>query len=95
MIQFSAKDAHDYSTGGAGYACYFETDHSHYFSYNSYYKLSGDYEQVTAVISQFVNAHKTACELSLEKLSQELHERGSDFGEWETLPEELEKYKVE
>ena len=92
-IHFSAKDAHDYSSGGAGYGLSFEANADRYFSYNSSYKLSGDYDHVTSLIQQFIESHKTECELLFERLAKEPHEQG-DFGEFMILPEELEKYRV-
>jgi len=57
-IRFSAKDAHDVSSGGSGWGCSFDNEKGRYLQYNSTYKLSGDYEKVTDMIQQFVEAHK-------------------------------------
>ena len=57
-IQFSAKDAHDYSSGGSGWGCSFDNEKGRYLQYNSTYKLSGDYEKVTNMIQQFIDAHQ-------------------------------------
>lgn len=92
-VQFSAIDAHDYSVGGSGYGYSFESASNQYFYYDSSYKLLGNYSDVSSLIQQFIKAHKTDCEMIFEKLSRMPHERGS-FGEFRTLPEELEKYRV-
>lgn len=93
MIRFSAKDAHDTSSGGEGYAFAFEKDSKQYFYYNDTFKLSGDYEQVRTLVLQFIDAHKTECELLFERLSKAPHEKG-EMGEFDTLPEELKPYEV-
>ena len=57
-IRFSAKDAHDVSSGGEGWGCSFDNGKGRYLQFNSTYKLSGDYEKVTDLIKQFVDAHQ-------------------------------------
>ena len=94
LVRFSAKDAHDTSSGGEGYAIAFEQDAKQYFFYNDSYKLSGDYEKVETLILQFIETHKTECEKRMEELSKEPHE-SRFFGEFETLPEELKPYEVQ
>lgn len=91
-VQFSAIDAHDYSVGGEGYSYSFESASDQYFYYDSSYKLSGNYSDASSLIQQFINAHKTDCEMLFKKLSGMPHEQG-EFGEFKTLPKELEKYR--
>lgn len=91
-VQFSAIDAHDYSVGGEGYSYSFESASDQYFYYDNSYKLSGNYSQVSSLIQQFINAHKTDCEMLFVKLSEMPHEQG-EFGEFKTLPKKLEKYR--
>ena len=92
-IEFSAIDTDDDRVGGAGDGYSFESNSSMYLYYDSSYNLSGNYRQVSSLIQQFIEAHKTKCEMLFEKLSRKPHERGH-FGEFRTLPKELEKYKV-
>ena len=74
LVHFSAKDAHDTSSGGDGYAIAFEQDAKQYFVYNDSYKLAGDYKKVESLILQFIETHKTECEKRMEELSKEPHE---------------------
>ena len=70
-IRFSAKDAHDASSGGSGWGCSFDNEKGRYLQYNSSYELSGDYEKVTDMIQQFINAHQPEGMKSLEELENE------------------------
>ena len=92
-VRFSAKDSHDHSTGGAGYAYSFETEAGQYFHYNNSFKLSGDYGRAEDLIQQFISAHRTPCELLFKKYAAMPHKRAR-FGEFEELPEALKKYKM-
>lgn len=91
-VQFSAIDTHDYSVGGEGYGYSFESASDQYFYYDNSYKLSGNYSQVSSLIQQFINSHKTDCEMLFEKLKKIPHEPG-EFGVFRILPKELEKYR--
>ena len=92
-IRFSAKDAHDYSSGGSGWGCSFDNEKGHYLQYNSTYALSGDYAKVTEMILQFAEAHKPEGLRLFDALKAEPHEKPT-FGEFEELPEALKPYTV-
>ena len=68
-IRFSAKDAHDVSSGGDGWACSFDNGEGRYLQFNNTYKLSGDYEKVTDLIKQFVDAHQPEGAANIQKSS--------------------------
>lgn len=65
-IRFSAKDAHDISSGGSGWGCCFDNENGRYLQFNSSYNLSGDYEKVTDMILQFTEDHKPECQRLFE-----------------------------
>jgi hypothetical protein len=56
-IQFSVKNIDDTSSGGSGWAYSFETADGRYMYFNSKDKLSGNYEEVIKIISQFIENH--------------------------------------
>ena len=70
-IRFSAKDAHDVSSGGDGWACSFDNGEGRYLQFNNTYKFSGDYEKVTYLIKQFVDAHQPEGVKHLDELEDE------------------------
>jgi hypothetical protein len=77
--------------GGSGFSYSFEINSDIYLKYTNDSELYGDYKEVSTLINQFIELHKTDCQLLFEKLSKKPHECG-DFGEFKTLPKELEKY---
>ena len=92
-IHFSATKIRDLEpVGASGYSYSFESNSNEYLHYNKYYELKGDYGQVSSLIQQFISSHETECEILFRKLSREPHERG-DFGEFRTLPKDLERYQ--
>ena len=92
-IKFSAKDSHDTSSGGSGYYYAFSTSDKDYFHFNSSYKLSGDIGSACELIQSFIKSHTTDGLAAFQRLSAAPHERAV-LGEFEELPEELEKYRV-
>ena len=91
-IKFSASDAHDHSVGGAGWGINFENAKGSYFHFNSKYKLSGDHQQVLALLKDYINAHKPEGLKCFEALQSQPHESAM-FGEFLELPEALKAYK--
>lgn len=92
-IKFSAVDSHDYSSGGSGWGCTFYDAKGSYLQFNDTYKLSGDYEQVVRQILDFAQSHKPDGLKRYESLKAHPHEQGL-YGDFETLPTELERYAV-
>ena len=93
-IKFSARDTHDYSSGGGGWGFSFENQKGSYFHYNDSYDLSGDYERVTEKINEYVEKHKPKGLQLFDQLREEPHEEGM-YGDFEKLPEALKAYTVE
>lgn len=81
------------SAGGAGYGYYFEDNTQCYLHYNDSYQLAGEHNKVDQLIKQFIENHKTQCEILFEKYSNEPHEQAL-FGEFQSLPPKLLKYVV-
>lgn len=79
--------------GGGGYEYSFKTNSKRYLYYDNSCSFSGDYRKVSNLIQKFIEAHKTKCEILFEKYSRMPHDRGH-YGEFQTLPNELQKYKV-
>lgn len=93
VISFSGTFGHDDNIWGReGYALSFEVDSQRYLYYSDLYRLSGDYSKVYNLIQQFVETHKTQCEIFFEKCSSKPHNK-AQFGEFQTLPIELQRYK--
>ena len=92
QIKFRAKDTHDTSAGGDGYWYSFEAGAKPYFSFNSSYDISGDFEKLYFLIADFIKGHPTKAEELFNKLYLAPHDK-AQFGEFETLPEELEQYR--
>lgn len=92
-VKFSAVDSHDYSSGGSGWGCAFYDAKGSYLQFNDTYKLSGDYEQVIRQILDFAQSHKPDGLKRYEALKAQPHEPGK-YGDFETLPTELERYAV-
>ena len=93
-IKFSARDTHDYSSGGGGWGFSFENQKGSYFHYNDSFDLSGDYERVTEKINEYVEKHKPKGLQLFDQLREEPHEEGM-YGDFEELPEALKAYTVE
>ena len=56
-IRFSVKNIDDTSAGGSGWAYSFETAEGRYMYFNSKDKVSGNYQEVIKLISQFIERH--------------------------------------
>ena len=93
QVQFRAKDMHDTSSGGDGYWYSFEVGSKTYFSFNSSYDISGDFDKLELLIDEYIKGHPTVAEELFTRLSLEPHDKAM-FGEFETLPEELEQYRL-
>ena len=93
QVSFSAKDMHDHSAGGSGYGYGFAIGDKTYLSFNNTFKLSGDFQSVRTLISQFIETHPTQAESIFKNQAAQPHEKAT-FGEFETLPEDLEPYRV-
>ena len=93
QVKFRAKDMHDTSAGGDGYWYSFEAGAKPYFSFNSSYDISGDFEKLYFLIANYIKGHPTKAEELHFRLSLEPHDR-AEFGEFETLPKELEPYRL-
>lgn len=86
-------DLRDRNDGGAGFYYYFEEDSLCYLQYNESYQLSGEYQEVDYLIKQFIENHKTQCEILFEKYSNKPHEKAL-YGEFQSLPPKLQEYIV-
>lgn len=93
QIKFRAKDMHDTSSGGSGFWYSFEIGSKSYFSFNNSFNISGDFDKLELLIAEYIKAHPTKAEELHKRLSLESHNR-AEFGEFETLPEELEQYRL-
>lgn len=93
QVKFRAKDTHDTSAGGDGYWYSFEAEAKPYFSFNSSFDISGDFDKLYFLIADYIKGHPTKAEELHNRLSLEPHDR-AEFGEFETLPKELEPYRV-
>ena len=93
QIKFRAKDMHDTSSGGGGFWYSFEIGSKSYFSFNSSFDISGDFDKLELLIAEYIRAHPTEAEELHNRLSLEPHNR-AEFGEFEILPEELEQYRL-
>lgn len=93
QIKFGARDQNDHSAGGSGWGCGFDDEKGRYLQFNNTYKLSGDYEQVLALILQFAEQHQPEGLKRYEALKAEPHERGI-YGDFDELPKELEIYLI-
>lgn len=69
----------------------FENENGTYLFYTESYSLSGDFEEIENLILQFIKAHKPEGELLFEEFAKKPHER-AEYGEFKTLPSELQKY---
>ena len=56
-ISFKVKNIEDTSSGGSGWAYFFENAQGRYLYFNSEDKVSGHYDQVIKAISQFIEQH--------------------------------------
>lgn len=92
-IEFSAIDKHDHRVGGPGYSYSFEVNDKCYLYFDNSYQFSGDYQAVQDLIRQFIKSHPTQCEILFKKLSKRPHKKGA-YGEFEELPQKLQKYEV-
>ncbi len=92
-LKFSAKDTHDASSGGDGYAYAFFAKEKDYFHFNSTYKTKGDIDKLMELIQGFIDEHPTDAELEFNRLSLIPHEKAT-LGEFRTLPQELQKFSV-
>lgn len=92
-LKFSAKDTHDASSGGDGYAYAFFAKEKDYFHFNSSYKTKGDIDKLMELIQGFIDEHPTDAELEFNRLSLIPHEKAT-LGEFRTLPQELQKFSV-
>lgn len=92
-IEFSARYNFLEKYGGEGYSYSFESNSKEYLYYDDSSFLSGNYSQASSLIQNFIEVHKTNCEMLFRKLSMEPHESGH-FGVFKSLPNELEKYRV-
>lgn len=93
-IQFSAMDNSLIIYGNSGFSYSFEINSNKYFYFQDDYKFTGNYRKVFSIINHFINTHKTECEILFEKYSRMPHIRG-EFGEFQTLPDELQKYSTQ
>ena len=92
-ISFSAKDANDHSVGGSGWGISFENSEGGYFSFNSQFKLTGDYQRVRELLLVFISNHKPEGYKIFKQYQSVPHDR-SMYGEFEVLPEALLPYSV-
>ena len=92
QIKFRAKDMHDTSAGGDGYWYSFEVGSKPYYSFNSSFDISGDFDKLELLIAEYIREHPTEAEELFNRLSLEPHNKAV-FGEFETLPEALEQYR--
>lgn len=93
QVKFRAKDMHDTSAGGDGFWYSFEAGAKPYFSFNDSFDISGDFDKLELLIAEYIKGHPTKAEELFNRLSLEPHNK-ADFGEFETLPEELEQYRL-
>lgn len=93
QITFLISGSADISVGGAGYSYYFYIGDDDYLSFDKTLITSGNCQKVVSMIKCFIANHQTRCEQLFWKYSAEPHRRGQ-FGEFETLPDELENYRV-
>lgn len=56
--------------------------------------INGDYTIIKKSVQQFIENHKTECQLLFDELDKKLH-NGHSWGYFDPLPPELEKYRVE
>ena len=92
-IKFSAIDNKRHYVGGSGYSYSFEVDSVRYLFFDESYQFSGDYNKVYCLIQQFIESHKTRCEILFKSYSKWPHRKGW-YGEFRKLPRSLQKYKV-
>ena len=57
-IQFSVTDGTCHEFGGSGYDYYFESDSGQYLHYDDVSKFTGNYQQVSSLIQQFIKEHQ-------------------------------------
>ena len=57
-IQFSVTDGTCHEVGGGGYDYSFESDSGQYLHYDDVSKFTGNYQQVSSLIQQFIEEHQ-------------------------------------
>ncbi len=93
QITFKAKDAHNYASGGRGYAYSFFIGNNNYFHYNSSFKLKGDYLNAETLIQQFIENHQTKAQTMLVELCKNPDELRAARA-FDMLPEQFEQFLV-
>ena len=80
--------------GSAGLGLSFYANTQRYLCYDeSYQLLRGENGKVCEKLERFIEDHKTQCQMLFENFSKAAHERG-EYGEFKTLPAELEQFCV-
>ena len=83
----------DRRLGGAGFSFSFKDNDDTYLSFDSSQISSEECQEVVNLIRQFISIHQTRCEQLFKKYASKPHKR-AHFGEFDVLPQELEKYLV-